>query len=228
MTPALTDLLDEPLPQLVARVASGELHLSPTELDAVVAEHALRVENGGSRSDLLTAADALHDLATWARQPGGASELRAGARFEVLAEHLTAKATRSDRGGVDALLRGHDGKPAQLLSLLAAAPEGTLPRAGLGPALGTGESHVSHILRSLYDAGLVHRRQQGRTVTLTISERGRAALGPSPEVAEGRGPRRLAPGVRAMLEDLPSDRRAEINARPTLAPVIDFPAVAGA
>ncbi len=225
---SLTSLLDLSLSQLVGEVVDGRLEVALSQLDAVVAEHALRVESDGSRADLLEAAEALHDLAAWVGERGDeAGRLRAATRFELLGEHLTAKAGRSDRAGVDALLRAHDGKPAQLLALLAQAPMGAMARSALAQPLGTGESHVSHILRALYDAGLVHRSQEGRAVTVTISRRGRAAIG-TPAAPPRVGSRDFPPGVLDMLAALPIERRRQIEDRSTLAPVIDFPVVAGA
>ena len=221
---SLTQLLDVPIPELVARTVAGDLDLPLHQLHAVVAEHALRIEATGSRRGLLEAAESLHELAEWAAAKGeDLSWVRVSAKCEQLGEHLTDRAARSDPIGVEALLRGRRGKPRQLLALLADAPGGSLPRSVLAAPLETGDSHVSHILRALNDAGLVHRHQEGREVTVTLSERGREFVGVAvpQDIA---GPRvKLPPEAVALLHQLPLARRRQLEGRETLAPVIDLP-----
>ena len=226
-TASLTRLLDLPLRELVARAVAGDLDLTLDELHAVVAEHALRIEAIASRWGLLEAAESLHDLAAWAGSLGDdRSSVRASAKWELLGEHLTDRAARSDPIGVEALLRGHRGKPRQLLELLAASQGGSLPRAALAEPLETGESHVSHILRALHDAELVHRHQVGREVTVTLSARGRDLVAAPAQTESLRTQVELPPSARALLDQLSPARRRQVEGRTTLAPVLDFPPVA--
>jgi DNA-binding MarR family transcriptional regulator len=221
MPDSLTHLLDVPPPLLAERVSSGDLVLSLDELDAVVTELALRIEAGGTREDILAAAEAFHDLAEWAADRiggGDGAARRAMNRWSLLAEHLTERATRSDAVGAAALLGSDLGKPRRLLEILADSPAGSQPRSLLRERLELSESHVSHILRGLHDAGLVHRHKAGKTVTVTISARGRGLVRTVP-VEERSG---LAAGD-ALLSGLPPERRRRIEDGPTLAPVLDFP-----
>jgi len=228
-TSSLTQLLDVPLSELTARVVAGELELSLDELHVVVAEQALRIEASASRSGLLEAAEALHDLSAWAAARGDDhAHVRASAKWELLGEHLTDRAARADPIGVEALLRSQSGKPRQLIALLAEAPGGSLPRAALASLLETGESHVSHILRALHDAGLVHRHQDGRAVTVTLSARGREVVAAPATRQIPTPPVELPPAAFALLEQLSPARRRQVEGRTTLAPVLDFPPVAAA
>ncbi|MGI8807605.1 MAG: hypothetical protein ACR2KK_07150 [Acidimicrobiales bacterium] len=210
----LTAYLDIPLSELAARALAGDTALSVDQFDVVVGEQVLRVEATGTRAGLLEAAEALHDLAAWAAEHDGH---RAAHRWEMLGEHLTDRASRADPIGVEALLRGDNGKPQRLLELLAAAPGGSMPRAQLGGPLAASESHVSHILRSLHDAGLIHRHQEGRSVTVTLSARGREVVGASPAS-------RSAADLSVLIDGLPPARRRQVQNRPTMAPVFALPA----
>lgn len=210
---SLTPYLDVPLPELVAQVTDGDTGLTLAELDVVVAEYCLRVEATGTRASMLDAAEAMHDLSAWAAKHNGGT---AASRWGMLAEHLTDRASRSDPIGVDALLRSQNGKPRRLLELLAAAPGGSLPRAELAAELVAGESHVSHVLSSLYDAGLVHRHRSGRQVTVTLAARGRELLG------AGAAPTNLR--EMRLFDGLTRDRRARLEGGRTRTPVFALPA----
>jgi len=220
-TDSLTRLLDVPLTELAASAIAGDLGLALDDLDAVVVEQALRIEGTATRAGMLAAAESLHELAEWAFEKGaGAAGMRFANRWELLGEHLTDRSARADPIGIEALLRSQAGKPRRLLAVLADAPGGSLPRAGLGRVIDAGdESHVSHILRSLYDAGLVHRHKLGREVTVTLSARGRALVdgGPLP-AADARVLRPVQP----LLDGLPPERRHQVQDRPTQAPVLSF------
>jgi len=209
---SLTPYLDLPLPD-IARSA-GEFDLSIDELDTVIGEHALRIEATGTRAGMLDAAEALHELAAWA---AGQGNPRAAHRWEVLGEHLTDRAARSDPIGVEALLRGDNGKPRRVLELLAQAPGGSLPRAAFAGHLVASESHVSHILRSLHDAALIHRHQEGRAVTVTLAARGREVIGSEP-------PASSVADLAVLIAGLPPERRHQVTDRPTQAPLFALPA----
>jgi len=221
--PSLTRFLDVPLADVAAGAVEGGLDLGLDELHAVVAEQALRIEAAATTDGLLEAGEALHVLAAWAAGRGDPAGLRASAKWEQLGEHLTDRAARSDAVGAAALLRSHKGKPREILALLAGAPGGSLARAALGQALGAGQSHLSHILRALHDAGLVHRHQAGKAVTITISDRGRQLVaGPAPGAAAPPAGD-LPPAVRALRDQLPPQRQRQLADRPTMAPVIELP-----
>lgn len=211
---SLTPYLDVALPELVVRVIAGNAGLSLDQLDTIVGEHALRIEATGTRAGMLDAAVALHELAAWAAEQNGN---RAASRWEMLGEHLTDRAARSDPIGVEALLRGDNGKPRRVLELLAEAPGAALPRSALAGPLVASESHISHILRSLHDAGLIHRHQEGRTVTVTLAARGSEVIGTAPSA-------RAVADLSVLIDGLTLDRRHQVQDRPTSAPVFALPA----
>jgi DNA-binding transcriptional ArsR family regulator len=220
MARSLTPHLDRALTELAQCAHDGTLGLSADELDAVVTEKALREEATRDRAGLLEAAEALHELAAWVGGDGDEAGRRLQARWEMLGEHLTDRASRSDSIGVEALLRSHGCKPRRLLELLAATTDGSLARSEIAAPLAASESHVSHILRALHDADLVFRHQEGREVTVTISARGRALADPDRPTAGSSAPA-LPDEVARLVVELPPHRRARLQRPNTLAPVLD-------
>ena len=64
----------------------------------------------------------------------------------------------------------------RLLSLIAAAPEGTACSCDLEEPVGKSQPTVSHHLSVLADAGLIHKQKAGRWVNCTIVPERLAAL----------------------------------------------------
>lgn len=207
---SLTCFLDQSMAEVAAAIMAGELALSPDQIDAVASELALGVEAEGTRLEILDAAIALHELAEWVRD-AERDALRLAARWEMLAEHLTDRATRSgDPVSLAALMRSDDGLPRRVLEMLAASPSGTLPATDFLVALDLSGPHLAHLLRSIHDADLIHRHLVGQSVMVTLARRGRGVIGADPAPPEPR----FAPGTQAMIDELPPHRRRQVLDRP--------------
>jgi DNA-binding transcriptional ArsR family regulator len=77
---------------------------------------------------------------------------------------LTAAALPSGRGGELAVFRGWNGKARAVAARVASSTQGYVARSDLRDSLGLSESHLSHILSDLEEAGLVLRIRHGREV----------------------------------------------------------------
>lgn len=184
----------------LTRVGADRAVPAPAEtLDALVREAVKRLVRTGGRGDLREGAVSLSTLAEDRSPAGGGapSETTLGPRWDVLADLLGDLADALDDDAVPMLLRSHHGKSRQVLEATSAG--GWIPRRDVRDRVEVSDSHLSHILRELVDAGLVHRRRRGREVEIRLTTAGRDAIGvepaPDPAPPSLATVRRLAAGV---------------------------------
>jgi DNA-binding MarR family transcriptional regulator len=165
----LSELDEEPAPELIPFLERAIQEGDPrvrTTLRGLLIDRALRVLRRGSRDDLQQ--EALLVSIAVSGQLGERLRLQAAETFGAfyyLQSLLGEAGRRSDRAAVSGLLRGTRG-PA-ILELLAGENR-PMPRSEIRRRLSLGEAQLSHLLRDLEEADLVHRFRPPRSKEVSV------------------------------------------------------------
>lgn len=176
-------LVDAPMRELVAALEDdntlahrgGAVPAYALQIAHLIAAETIRLIRLGTRSELTEAGMELSQLligpsAERLRQEHPeAHRIVAGTSIT-----LTAATAPSSSAGELTVLRSWRGSASKVVARLRREPGHAMQRADLRHELGVEESHLSHMLADLEDAGLVVRIPEGKRVTVHLGPTGRS------------------------------------------------------